>query len=114
MVFTPEMISKMANVATALYATPFKLMARVCEDQNLDLSPEELGGIHAANELGVQVMIPMLGENAPLYFLGACYAAPVLFRADLIYDGIKRVRAKKKLAQHMIASAAPTDTTEKK
>lgn len=92
---TPEMVESMANVVTALYMTPYKMLSRIAEDPRIDLSPEELSAIHNANKLGVHVLVPMLGDKAPLYFWGACLAAPALARADLIYDAVKRVRSTK-------------------
>ena len=110
---TPEMIESMANVATALYATPFKMLARIAEDPRLDLSPEELSAIHNANKLGVYVLVPKLGDDAPLYFWGACLAAPALARADLIYDGIRKARASAR-PHHPIPTAPkrPEDANE--
>lgn len=109
---TPEMIAQMANVATVLYSTPFKVAARVFEDPRLDLADEELSAIHAANQLGVSVVVPKLGDNAPIYFWGACLAAPLVMRADLVVAAVKKAK-RFKTQQIPAAPARPEDNKEK-
>lgn len=93
----PEVATKLVTMCTTLYVMPYDMMARAFEDDRLFLKPEEKEGVRAALDMGVEAYAPQLGAKLPAIMLGIGLAAPLVFRADLIYSGFSKLKARKRI-----------------